>query len=316
MPDPLTLLKIAKSDLDLCSKQLIRLAFFKQSTSSFFSYTETEEEVSLILDEGSRKELSSLIEELQIQSQQWRAIEIFEGPQAIDQTGYIARFSEPLARQHVDLIYVSTYNTDLILVTEEAVERAVVGLQQVALDGLSTPSAPQSLGTEKMPRFASEDDLEAIQGDAAETHILAKLENHLHLVNFATSQVPALTHCLLQLFLFPQSPARFFSYTSYGGQVSLILDSLEFDSLRPHLSSVTHHEHLWNAIHIQASAEGIDSGVVNFAARLLADSHIPIYYLATSNDDFILVPQQSSTAALASLQGLPPPGPQTPEHEN
>ena len=31
MPDPLTLLKIAKSDLELCSKQLIRLAFFKQS---------------------------------------------------------------------------------------------------------------------------------------------------------------------------------------------------------------------------------------------------------------------------------------------
>jgi hypothetical protein len=243
------------------------------------------------------------MEELQIPSQQWRAIEIFEGPQALDQTGYISRFSEPLARQHLDLIYVSTYNTDLILVMEDSVERAVTGLQQVALSKLHTPSTASVYGSTLTPKFVLEDDMEAMQGDSTDTHVLAKLENSLHLVNFATSQVPGLTHALLQLILFPQDSARFFSYTCYGGQVTMILDSSELDTLRPHLDSITHHEHMWNAIHIQASAEGIDSSVVNFAAQVLAQNQISIYYLSTLNDDYILVPQKSSAAALDSLQG-------------
>lgn len=88
LPSPLTLLRLGKSDLDICTKHLLRLAFFNQgyvecvlesagqrqysasiverggltlslsfylpvllrpsSSSSFFSYTETEEEASLV----------------------------------------------------------------------------------------------------------------------------------------------------------------------------------------------------------------------------------------------------------------------------
>jgi len=244
-----------------------------------------------------------MLEQLQVSCQTWRAIEIFEGPQALDQTGYICRFSEPLARQHVDLLYVSTYNTDLILVSEESVERAVTALQSVAMSSHSSSPIPHFSMNEPHPKFALQDDEEMMQGDATDTHVLAKLENELHLVNFSASLVPKFTHALLQLFLFPKDPqTRFFSYTCYGDQVTMILDSTDMESLRPHLDSVTQHDHLWNAIHIQASAEGIDSSVVNFAARVLAQNHIPIYYLSTMNDDFILVPHDSSVAALESLQ--------------
>lgn len=245
-----------------------------------------------------------MLSELQTQSQQWRAIEIFEGPQAIDQTGYIARFSEPLARQHVDLIYVSTYNTDLILVMDDAVERAVTSLQQISLAHLSRPASPTPIATTSTPKFTLQDDLEAIEGDASETHILAKLPNKLSLLSFDASQVPDLTHSLLQLFLFPQNPSRFFSYTSYGGQVTLILDDLDYACMSRHYLNLKLNEHTWNAIHIQASAQGIDSGVVNFAAKLLAENQIPIYYLATLHDDFILVPEISTNDALACLQGI------------
>lgn len=259
-----------------------------------------------ILDQDSRKQFASLIEDLQLPTQHWRAIEIFEGPQALDETGLISRFSEPLARQHLDLIYVSTYNTDLIFVEEGNVERAVTALQQVA-NGYprSASPGPQQLGPDVTPKFASQDDVEALQEDCTDTHILEKLSSDMHLVNFAASSVPALTHTLLQLFLFPREEARFFSYTAYGGQVTMILDSIDFASLQPQLSSITHHEDLWNVIHIQASAEGIDSSVLNYAARILAQNHISIYYLSTLNDDYILVPQESSSAALECLQGRP-----------
>lgn len=257
-----------------------------------------------ILDQDSRKQVAGLIEDLQLATQHWRAIEIFEGPQALDETGLISRFSEPLARQHLDLIYVSTYNTDLILVEEGNVERAVTSLQQVAIGHpRSSSPGPQQLGPEAIPKFASQDDVEALQDDSTDTHILEKLSSDMHLVNFAASQVPALTHTLLQLFLFPREEARFFSYTAYGGQVTMILDSVDFASLQPQISTITHHEDLWNVIHIQASAEGIDSSVLNYAARILAQNHISIYYLSTLNDDYLLVPQESSNAALDCLRG-------------
>lgn len=259
-----------------------------------------------ILDQDSRRQVAGLIEDLQLPTQHWRAIEIFEGPQALDETGLISRFSEPLARQHLDLIYVSTYNTDLILVEEGNVERAVTSLQQVAIGHpRSSSPGPLQLGPEAIPKFASQDDVEALQDDSTDTHILEKLSSDMHLVNFSASQVPALTHTLLQLFLFPREEARFFSYTAYGGQVTIILDSVDFASLQPQISSITHHEDLWNVIHIQASAEGIDSSVLNYAARILAQNHISIYYLSTLNDDYLLVPQESSNAALDCLRGRP-----------
>jgi hypothetical protein len=274
-----------------------------------------------ILDEGSRKQFATVIEELQLPSQQWRAIEIFEGPQALDQTGYIARFSEPLARHRVDLIYVSTYNTDLILVMEDSAERALTSLQQVAhVDPAnsiitassggqtSAPNSSSYRGSNKLPKFVLQDDVDAMQGDSPDTHVLGHLENRLNLVHFSSSQVSSLSHALLKIFLFPSHHDRFFSYTSYGGQVTLIVDDSEMDTLRPHLEAVTHHEHLWNAIHIQASPEGIDSGVVNYAANVLAANAVSIYYLSTLNDDYILVPEQSTTLALESLQGLTSPG--------
>lgn len=246
-----------------------------------------------------------------MQTQHWRAIEIFEGPQALDETGLICKYSEPLARHHLDLIYVSTYHTDLILVEEDNVERAVSSLQQVALENNArspSPSPQQQLGsTDTLPRFTSQDDVEALQDESTfeTTHILAKLDTSLHLVNFAETHVPALTHALLQIFLFPREQSRFFSYTAYGGQVTLILDSVDFDVLQPHFETIVHHEDLWNVIHIQASAAGIDSSVLNFAARVLAQNHISIYYLSTLNDDFILIPQDSSNKALECLQARP-----------
>lgn len=234
---------------------------------------------------------------------QWRAIEIFEGPQALDQTGYIARFSAPLARHRVDLIYLSTYHTDLILVMEEDLERAKTSLQSVAhSSGKSSPT--RGFEAVNPPKFVMADNIESLQGDDTDAHILAQLTSPLHLVNFSSDVLPSLSHSLLKTFLLPESTDRFFSYTCYGGQVTLIIDDKELESLRPQLQNLNHHEHLWNALHLQASPEGIDSSVVNHAANVLAQSNIPIYYLSTLNDDFILVPQKSAPLALQSLQGL------------
>lgn len=53
LPYKLFLASISKQILDSCTKAILKLSLFPERDKSFFSYTETEDEVSLILDEAS-----------------------------------------------------------------------------------------------------------------------------------------------------------------------------------------------------------------------------------------------------------------------
>jgi len=58
----------------------------------------------------------------------WRALEV-AGPIAFDQVGVLHALTGPLARAAVSLFALSTFDTDLVLVREETVERAVEALR-------------------------------------------------------------------------------------------------------------------------------------------------------------------------------------------
>jgi len=63
----------------------------------------------------------------------WRAIEIYEGASIIDEIGIVCGLSCPLAEAGFEMIYLSTYHTDLILVKEEKVKEAFECLQKTML---------------------------------------------------------------------------------------------------------------------------------------------------------------------------------------
>lgn len=58
----------------------------------------------------------------------WRAL-VLEGPIPFAQTGVLASLAAPLAEARIGLFVVSTYDTDLVLVKEADLERAVVTLR-------------------------------------------------------------------------------------------------------------------------------------------------------------------------------------------
>jgi len=87
----------------------------------FFSITRTPDELSVVvseahLPEGTRRDSG------------WRCFRV-EGPMPLSSVGVLASLAAPLARTSVSLFAVSTYDTDYLLVKEEAVGRA-----QQALD--------------------------------------------------------------------------------------------------------------------------------------------------------------------------------------
>jgi hypothetical protein len=58
----------------------------------------------------------------------WSALEV-QGPIAFEEVGVLHALSGPLARAGVSLFALSTFDTDLVLVREETVERAVEALR-------------------------------------------------------------------------------------------------------------------------------------------------------------------------------------------
>jgi len=87
LPHRLFLVSLWKDKLDFYTKILIKLAFFCDRKQHFFSYTETKDEVSLIVDDQSLDLLKSSTESigslLVIAPGKWKAIEVYEGAAAI-----------------------------------------------------------------------------------------------------------------------------------------------------------------------------------------------------------------------------------------
>jgi hypothetical protein len=131
LPHRLFIFTVNRELLDFCIKALLKLSLFSDegyvyknlrsncSSSTFVCFTDTEEEVSLILDEQSLhyfKETVGSNVPILVLSDCWRAIEVDEGAQIIDATGIVATLSAPLTEAGIGMLYLSAYECDLILV--------------------------------------------------------------------------------------------------------------------------------------------------------------------------------------------------------
>ena len=92
--------------------------------STFSSITRTAEELSITCEESAAPPALSegSLPELKV-SRAWRALK-FEGPFEFSEIGVLASVVGPLADAGVSVFAVSTYDTDYLLVQEEALARA------------------------------------------------------------------------------------------------------------------------------------------------------------------------------------------------
>ena len=59
----------------------------------------------------------------------WRLLEL-AGPFGFAETGILASILDPLARAGVGILAVSTFDTDFVLVKDEALEAAIAALEE------------------------------------------------------------------------------------------------------------------------------------------------------------------------------------------
>ena len=105
---------------------------------AFFSYTETEEEVSLILNQATSAIFPP--ESINVHTEGWRLLKIDVGdkPLGFDEAGIVSSIADPLASAKITLFYISTFSTDYPLVPASDVSRAVQVLASSKFDIVSS----------------------------------------------------------------------------------------------------------------------------------------------------------------------------------
>jgi hypothetical protein len=176
----LQLATIQKELLPVCTRALIEVILFRDELVSLTDAS-SEDEVSLIMDTSL---IHSFPSESLVLSSTWRAIEVDEGAEAIDAVGYISFLSESLC---TDVVYLSTFRSDLILVPDDDVdsvfshiverlkerERLIAAAQksQIAIDesdyvsssddggaySYSSSDSSSTLSRDRVPHFSDED---------------------------------------------------------------------------------------------------------------------------------------------------------------
>ncbi|KAF9933566.1 GATS protein-like 3 [Linnemannia zychae] len=121
--------------MDQLAIRLLESIFFDNREDRFFSFTQTDTTLSIIMDDATM----SLFPDHTLNTQEgsWRLIAIGDGPLGFDECGIVSEFSRPLSESGIGLFYLSTFSSDYIMVNEQDFEQAVVCLEETSRTVLS-----------------------------------------------------------------------------------------------------------------------------------------------------------------------------------
>jgi len=128
LPYKLYMANLPKQSTGEHAKLLIQLLCYTEGGDRFFSFTETPDEVSLILDMQSVGIFSEGT--LTTCSLAWRILQICEGSYGSHGSETISKFAQPLADACISIFNVSTYYNDYTLIGEENMEKSLTELRK------------------------------------------------------------------------------------------------------------------------------------------------------------------------------------------
>jgi len=122
----LVLTSARKHVLPTIGTYIVKFLFFPDKESRFFSYCEANDTISMILDSDEYEKLSEAAgNALGSYNDLWQRISVDDGPLGFDEPGIVDSIANPLARVGVSAFYVSTFETDHLLVRQSQVTTAI-----------------------------------------------------------------------------------------------------------------------------------------------------------------------------------------------
>eukprot|EP01117_Protostelium_nocturnum_P006458 TRINITY_DN2327_c0_g1_i15.p2 TRINITY_DN2327_c0_g1~~TRINITY_DN2327_c0_g1_i15.p2 ORF type:complete len:326 (-),score=66.47 TRINITY_DN2327_c0_g1_i15:1392-2369(-) len=281
LPQRLRLASLRRDQVPMAVYHLLRVFFMETQNNRFISYSETHEEVSMILEESAASSFPEGL--LNLSTQFWKAIEFTGGssPSTDLQWHFVKDVSEPLGRAGIPIFFFTTFNSDLILVEESNFD-----------------SAKRCLKANLPILWADEEPTSNIQGPSyapGPCNVLAdpfrKLQAFPEISLYFTSirkeaEQSYILDLIRLLFYAPPRPSRFISFTQNEDEISLILDGESLSQI-PNQNLEIVLEDAWVPIRRRQKAGFTETGVVSAISSPLGS--LSMLYLSTFHTGWFMV---------------------------
>jgi len=322
----LRLLSIPKTDRAACAHAVIRNILFPRAADTFFSYTENALELSIITDAEvlSDFDLSTHPHQLkrpgwQLSSDVFRSLEIDSNADGSADKRRIEAFTAPLAEAGVSILYLSTYQSDLILVKEKHLNRVISLLsEQFTFSNIHSPSV--SFDVSPIPFVP---DAEAVDAyTVKETSEREVSEVEIGMVGLSREWRAQWMALVVKLLMYPELAeaeigetddedahvglgsrgVRFVSYTAMEDGVSLMANVGMLRRFDDHWVYQSQESASLRVIQLRLDRLGFDRyGIVHALSQQLVNAGIPLLYLSTFRTANVLVESHMVARAQAVL---------------
>jgi len=306
LPFCLKVCKVQKHQTHLISHAVMKLLLFPES-HQFLSFTESEEGLSLVLDENALETVVMLDEVaksvVQVCDITWRPVQIVEGSLGYTSVGIVHALSEPLAKAGITIFNLSTYQTDFTLVPEERIYEAVNCLTEkfaILTEGLQELKKNQPLSPK--PDSSSTANSSASSSELRH-HSLSLPPSSLYLCSLKKEFVLSQAAFILKAMFFPTTVPRFFSYTETEDEVSILLDKEAMDAFTDE-EVMTKSGDSWRLVKVDGDLGFAETGIVHAMTETISyKAHISLFYVSTYVTDYVLVPEEKCDETVQCLKG-------------
>ncbi|KAG2201413.1 hypothetical protein INT47_001462 [Mucor saturninus] len=303
------LLHFPRTHLSHVTHAIVKSCFFQDTKDPryFFSFTENAYEISIV---ASKEVIDNDFIPTLIMSQctdMRSSNDIYRVLQVDDEGGQgssgkrISDLSGPLAAGKFSIFYMSTYQTDFVLIKERRLKQAVQLLQQHDF-AFDQDSVDQYLGGS--PPLSPEHMLRTIESQALTTveegFERSVLHDELQCVGLNPHYRSEWAMTVLKILSYPelisttdfkQDDTRFFSYTASSDGISLLANQRILDLFEPDAIFQDEGSQTYRVIQVNLAGSNLDRcGIVySISHPLAAEAHINLLYLSTFKSANVLV---------------------------
>ncbi|XP_058942744.2 cytosolic arginine sensor for mTORC1 subunit 1 isoform X2 [Pocillopora verrucosa] len=306
---------IKKDAISLYTHALIKISLLPRSRPKFFSFTETRDGYTIIVEDDLCKELPQS-ESIDMPDLIWRVLTVSAGAYGSHQLTGISRIVKtvisPLADFKISVLVISTYQSDYILVREKDLETAIMCLSENYKIFKDSGSGLEPVTLSIKDRLVGMNQMNERKADEHRPiiHPFTCPMNRFHVTSLDFRMLPSLTTTILELMFYSETPddgryEPFFHISIVEGDISLVLDS-EALSRFPEGSLYTNtNDEGWRMIRVGDDPLGFEeSGIVAQLSEPLTEASCSTSYICTFLYDHLLVPESEAVKAIELLSSL------------
>ena len=208
------------------------------------------------------------------------------------------RLSSPLAAAGISVLYISTFETDYVLVEEKKLRQTVAVLREtygeIEIEGEEGPEQAGVAGSLEIDELRDSSEM------GIHSHPLFLLPLQLTLSRLTKDAVPSHAHTVLELFL--GTGPRFLNFTITDEEISIVHPWGSFATAEEMDSGLQVGHEPWSCIQVGDHPLGFEEcGIVSSQSRALSEAAVAIFYMCTFSFDFVLIATSDVSTAVPTL---------------